>query len=167
MHFFFYKFLHFNVLVYVGVGLLCTFVMPKCLSKDYEEAFRYSVTNLLVLCSVRELDRKSEYKTMLPLTVFWWIYHSISLLYVLIWYTVNPDSLSDVSSSRLAEPILFYGLGIVLLVLGPCTLLTLLLLKRTLKKIKHWDKHDEEIFQMENVQCCKNLSFPSHVLLFE
>ena len=135
--------LHFYILVYIGFGFLCTLVMLKSLSEDYDDAFGYSVTNLLVLCrGFYCKERKSEYKALLPLTVFWWIYHSISLLVFLTWYTVNPDNLSDVSSSRLANPTLFYCLVILLLVLGPCTLLTLFLLKCILKKMDYWVDDD-------------------------
>ena len=108
------------------------------MSVDLQETLFYSVTSVLILTKHDEADRKSIYRKVWALTMFWMIYNSLSLLTVLLWFAIEPISLLYLPSSRLVDQTLFYSLVIPLLTLAPFTLLTLMGLRATLKKMKYW-----------------------------
>ena len=131
--------------VYIVAG--CLVVLPIAFvtgqgSDDYVKfawPLFYALTNITVVSKCPVGTRKYNYPTMKSVSLFWMYYHSLSLVILTIFYSVDILPF-DVATTRLSDPILFYSVTSVTLLMGPLSILFLISLKNTVKKV---DKSSE------------------------
>jgi len=132
-------------IIYIGFGVFFSLGLVYWKTSDgnffigLAYGIFYGLTNLVVLCRLPDgYARKYQYPTLMTVSSFWLICHTVCLLSILIIYSVDSTDLLNVSSTRLADPIVFYFMVVSLLLLGPSTLSNLMGLRDTLKLMGHW-----------------------------
>ena len=123
---------------YLAIGIVITFIVAfntydSSTDENAGSALFYSLTNTTILAKCPLADRKDNYKQMMFVSITWWILHSTTLVGLIIWVGLLPESthLDHWSQHRfsLIHPTVFYPTVIGILLLGPLSRVALVGLK--------------------------------------
>ena len=112
----------------------------------YDEKFAlpffYALTNITVVSKCPLGDRNDNYRPMKFVSLVWMCYHCLALIILTICYSVDVLPV-DVATTRLSDPVLFYSLTSVTLLMGPLSVLSLRWLMDTVKNLKGWNEENQ------------------------
>ena len=137
-------------------GCLCSFI-AAFKSYEFDEydrtdekigfALFYALTNITVVSKCPLHNRKDNNKAMHFVSLIWWIYHSVTLVVLIIIYSLDKSLLPiDIASTRLSDAKFLYPVAAAVLLIGPISIFSLRWLRYTVKQLegaeeikKYWD----------------------------
>ena len=142
--------------IYLGFGIIITFIVAfnKYDSGDKDEkagsALFYSLTNTTILAKSFLANREDNFKQMMYVSISWLILHTTTLVGLIIWVGILPDSthLDHWSSHRFAiiQPDIFYPTIGGILLLGPLSILALWGLKKQVKALEEKEEGERKFW---------------------
>ena len=132
--------------IYLAIGIVITFIVAFN-TYDFDDtdeqagsALFYSLTNTTILAKCPLVNRRWNYNQMMAVSITWLILHTTTLVGLMIWVGLLPDSthLDHWSSHRFAliQPTIFYPTIVGILLLGPLSTLALWGLKKQVKALE-------------------------------
>ena len=113
-------------------------------------ALFYSLTNTTILAKCPLDNRERNYKQMMAVSITWLILHTTTLVGLIIWVGLLPDSthLDHWSSHRFAliQPTIFYPTIGGILLLGPLSILALWGLKKQVLALEEKEKGEKKFW---------------------
>jgi len=142
--------------IYLVIGITVTFFVAynKCNSANTDQkagsALFYSLTNTTILAKCPLNDREDNQVQMKAVSEAWLLLHSATLVGLMIWVGILPDSthLDHWSSHRFAliQPHIFYPTTVGILLLGPLSILALWGLEKQVKALEEKEESGREFW---------------------